>query len=182
MSKRRPEDILKDIEDSDMDDEIDRVLSLSEDELHGELKGAGFDVDALHAKADALHAKLQQSAPPSPAGAPAADAKPPPAPARLDEARARRARLFAGLALAASVAGLYVFIQSRDRDVSKSAREHAADLRHAAADACDHARWRECLKDLDDADGLDPESAGDARSTELRHRATKALGSTGEHP
>jgi hypothetical protein len=184
MTKRSPKDVLEDVEHSEMDDEIDRVLSLSEDELHRELEGAGFDVGELHAKADALHEKLTRGAPPgeapptqAPPAAPAA-----PAPARIDEARARRARLLAGLALAASVVGVYTFVRSRDQGVTKTPMQHAAELRRAAVDACDHARWRECLKDLDNADDLDPPGAGELRSKELRERAKKALAAAPDHP
>jgi hypothetical protein len=188
-TKRSAKDVLDDIEHSEMDDEIDRVLALTEDELHRELTGAGFDVDELHAKADALYEKLQQGAPPGEAPptqtAPAAPASPAPAPsapapARLDEARARRARLIAGLALAASVVGVYTFLHSRDDDVTMSPKVYAEEQRRAAADACDHARWRECLKELDQADAVDPAGAGAARTKELRDRATKALSAAGE--
>jgi hypothetical protein len=62
MPKRNPEDILRDIEASDVDDAIDRALSLSPEQRSKELQAAGFDIQELQAKADAWHSRLQRGA------------------------------------------------------------------------------------------------------------------------
>jgi hypothetical protein len=61
MSKRTPEEILKSIEDSDVDDEVDRILALSPEERRRNLEAAGVDIRKLHAQADALHNRIQQT-------------------------------------------------------------------------------------------------------------------------
>ena len=61
MSKRTPEEILKSIEDSEVDDEVDRILAMSPEERRRNLEAAGVDISKLHAQADALHARIQQT-------------------------------------------------------------------------------------------------------------------------
>jgi hypothetical protein len=61
MSKRSPEDILKDIEDAEVDDPVDRVLAMSPEERQRELEAAGFTATELDAKADALYERMQQA-------------------------------------------------------------------------------------------------------------------------
>jgi len=62
MSKRSPEDILKDIEGSDVDDAIERVTSMSPDQRKKELEAAGFTEAELRSKADALYERMQAAA------------------------------------------------------------------------------------------------------------------------
>jgi hypothetical protein len=59
MPKRNPEDVLKDIEDSEVDDEIDRVLAMTPEERRKELEAAGFDINEIHAQADQLYELIQ---------------------------------------------------------------------------------------------------------------------------
>jgi hypothetical protein len=63
MPKRNPEDVLKDIEDSEVDDkidqEIDRVLAMTPEERRKELEAAGFDINEVHAQADQLYELIQ---------------------------------------------------------------------------------------------------------------------------
>jgi hypothetical protein len=62
MSKRSPEDILKDIEESDLEEAADKALAMTEVERHAALKVAGVDLGELHAKADALHERMRRAA------------------------------------------------------------------------------------------------------------------------
>jgi hypothetical protein len=170
MSKRSPEDVLEDIEDSAIDDELDRVLSMSPEERRRELEEAGYDMVELHAKADALYEKIQHASDPAEVPVPA----PVPAPTPIAAARPRRTHWIAGLALAAALAALYamsaVSLVGKGR-TSKSAPE----LRHDAAEACGRAQWRECLTDLDNADRLDPAGTTDPRAKALRDKAETGL-------
>ncbi len=61
MSKRNPEDVLKDIEQSAVDDEVERVLAMSPEERRKELEAAGYTAAELDAKADALFERFQQA-------------------------------------------------------------------------------------------------------------------------
>ena len=61
-SKRRPEDILTDIDESDVHDAVERVLSMSSGERKAELEAAGFAEAELHTKAAGWHARMQRAA------------------------------------------------------------------------------------------------------------------------
>lgn len=61
MPKRGPDDILRDIEDSEAEEAADRALAMSPDERQKALRDAGFDLDALHARADEWHARMQRA-------------------------------------------------------------------------------------------------------------------------
>ncbi len=54
-------------------------------------------------------------------------------------------------------------------------RERAARLRALASEACDHARWQDCLDRLDEAQPLDPAGDGDPQIQDLRRVARGAL-------
>ena len=60
--KRGPEEILRDIEESDVEDAADRALAMTREERRKELEVAGVDLSKLHAKADAWHARMQRVA------------------------------------------------------------------------------------------------------------------------
>jgi hypothetical protein len=61
-TKRSPEDILRDIEESAVEDAADRALSTTREERRKELEVGGVDLNKLHAKADAWHARMQRVA------------------------------------------------------------------------------------------------------------------------
>jgi|SRR5579859_1955960 len=63
MSKRKPEDVLKDIEGSDLDDAVEQVAAMTAEQRRDALKAAGVDVAEVHAKADALYERLQRAEP-----------------------------------------------------------------------------------------------------------------------
>jgi hypothetical protein len=54
-------------------------------------------------------------------------------------------------------------------------KREARELRQAAAQACAHARWDECLTDLDEADRKDPSGANDPAVRELRDGAKNGV-------
>src|ERR1700730_3427460 len=162
MSKRSPEDILKDIEDSEVDDQIDRILAMSAEERRRELEAAGADVGALHAKADALHAQIQQAAP----------AHLDPSPAKVSTLPAR-SRLAIWLIAAALGVMLVVMATGGGGGVSRGRPRDATELRDEAYAACDAHRWRECGEKLDQAKQIDPKGESDPRVVEAR-RAVKA--------
>jgi len=97
MPKRNPEDVLKDIEDADLDEEMDRVLAMTPQQRRAELEAAGIDPAEVHAKADALYEKMR--------------AKPPgPIPLRTQPNRARVVILVAAVA---AIAALVVALMPR---------------------------------------------------------------------
>jgi hypothetical protein len=61
MPKRSPEDILRDIEESDAEEAADRAASMTPAERRKQLEAAGVGVDALHAKADEWHDRMQRA-------------------------------------------------------------------------------------------------------------------------
>ena len=62
MPKPTPRDVLKGIEQSDFDDEMDRVLAMTPEQRRQELAAAGYDPAEVHAQADAVHAKMVRAA------------------------------------------------------------------------------------------------------------------------
>jgi hypothetical protein len=193
MPKRTPEEIMKSL-DASIDDDIDDVLSMSEDERRKELEAAGYDLRELHAKADAWRG-----------GAPAAPAEPPakdPAIADAAAALERKARvltlrprrraywLLAAAAVTATVgipAGIFIAhwlspppppspIQPLPAPSTTAPPPlEVADARAKGLEECDAGRWRACLDWLDLARTMDP--AGDQTQPvqDARNRARAAL-------
>jgi hypothetical protein len=62
MPKRRPEDVLKDIEDSETADAVERVTAMTPAERRSELEAAGYTEAELDAKADEWHARMERAA------------------------------------------------------------------------------------------------------------------------
>jgi hypothetical protein len=58
-TKRSPEEILKSIDEPDVDDELERVLAMTPEERRAELEAAGVDVQELHARAEAWSQKAK---------------------------------------------------------------------------------------------------------------------------
>jgi hypothetical protein len=176
MSKRSPEQILQDIEDSDLDDVVDQVLAQSPEDRRRDLAAAGFDLKALDEKADALHAKLQQAEPepqnPAPSASAGGGGNGKPAKGIPFPVRSRRVVWMASL-LAAAVGGGSLLMTGTG--VQKRDRDHAAELRQRAIAACDAHRWDECKKELDDAKAIDADGEDEARVKEAR-RALKEAG------
>jgi hypothetical protein len=61
MPKRSPDEILRDIERSEIDDAADEVLSMSREERRKALEAAGADLPAMQAKADEWHHRIERA-------------------------------------------------------------------------------------------------------------------------
>jgi hypothetical protein len=168
--KRSAAEAWEALEDMAAQDELDRVLSLSEKELDAELAEAGFDPERVRAKGEEVAAKIL--------GRASADVA---APAR----RPGRAPWFtlasaAALAAAAAVA-LFVGPTPDGHRVASppgptpAEVKQAAELSRKGLDECASRAWRACLEDLRAAQGLDPSWKDDPRVTAAIARARSAL-------
>jgi len=167
MSKRNPKDILGDIEESDVDDEVERVLALSPEERRRELEAGGVDLKSLRAQADALHAQVQRAAAMGTRlGRPGA----PPA-----SQRRRRATVWAISLLAAALAVMLFFVSPRSEVTGTGRAGAAAALRNAAYGDCDAHRWRECEQKLNDAKDLDPDGESEPRVVAARRASREGM-------
>ncbi len=163
MSKRSPEDILSDIEDSEADDEIERVLAMTPEERRRELGAGGFDMASLHARADALYAQVHRAEQDAPLRV---NVVPLPAPRR------RTARTVWAISLIAAAIGVAFVIMSMDAVVGKA--PDPSRLRSAAYAACDAYRWSECEEKLDQARAVDPGGESDPRVVAARKALREA--------
>jgi hypothetical protein len=174
MPARNPEDILKDIEDSEIDDEADRILAMRPEDRRRKLESAGVDIEALRAKADALHARVHRDA---------EEDKPPDGRGALTTvvpiAARPRPRAPWGITLLAAALGVAALgatvllpklLETRDaRPVSLDAASSSTAspqpsphaIRDGARQVCAERRWRECLDSLDAARALDPKGDAD---------------------
>jgi len=59
MSSRKAEDVLMDIEESEAEDAVEKVLAMSAEERRAALAEAVIDLGELHAKADALYGRTR---------------------------------------------------------------------------------------------------------------------------
>jgi hypothetical protein len=131
-------------------DEAERVASLSDAELDGELQGKGFDPKALRERGAALAEKLR-----------AASAAPPVPQAPVKRTLPVRARWAALVAATRVALGTAVGIPTAVVTVGNGRAQHAWELRRDALGACQEAHWLECQQGLDAAQKLDP--AGEER-------------------
>jgi hypothetical protein len=199
-SKRTPEEILAAIEESDLDEELDRVMAMTPEQRRAELEGAGFDVEELHAEADAWHERMSHGAGAPDPGTPAV------AVAAVAQARVRRAAerdrrrrpapvvLWLAAAATAAVAGgaLYAALHrtpgptivplppsppSIPAPTATAVPDlvAAAELRHQAAAACDAQQWSACLAHLEEARAVDPDGDDAPSVKALWDRATREL-------
>ncbi len=183
MSKRTPEEILKAIEESEVDDEVDRILAMSPEERRRNLEAAGVDISKLHAQADALHDRVQQA---SGAHKPA-DSHEQGKPGDGGEQKAThrggsngaqvvklqgptrrlpRARWLALPAAAAlawgAVALMTGVVSVGSGGPSPENLEAARSLRDKARSECTESKWKACLDDLNAAKKLDPHGEDEA--------------------
>jgi hypothetical protein len=164
MAKRSPEEILKAIEEAPLDDEADRVLTMTPEERRAELEAAGVDMAKVHAQADALHEKLS-----------------PPAP------RVRRRSPIVWLAAAALCALLGVvgafegravvawlkgtpepILPDNERAPPPPPHEIAEKMRDEADKACADHLWGRCTGKLDEASKIDPAGESGERVQRMR--------------
>jgi hypothetical protein len=194
MSKRTPEEILKAIEESEVDDEVDRILAMSPEERRRSLEAAGVDISKLHGQADALHDRIQQTSGGQEhtlargeerkradgggekathgGGGNGAQVVKLPGPRR----RLPRARWLA-LPAAAALAWGAVALTTGVAIVGQPSPENpeaATTLREKARAECAESKWKACLDDLNAAKKLDPHGEDEAIQRE-RVAAENAL-------
>lgn len=182
MAERKPEDVLKDIVESDADEEIDRVLAMTPEQRRAELEAAGVDIADLHAKADAVHERLTGTAKPEAeaktagktAEPPTAKVRslPPKAPSRslVNLVAAAAASFVLGGAAHALLTGSENLVGRPPPD-----RGAAVEMRRQAFAACEAKRWAECVARFDDAKLVDPEGDSAADVQAARQQARRAL-------
>jgi hypothetical protein len=202
MSKRKPQDLWKQLVDEASEEEIDRAASVSVEQAEAELAAAGFDVAAERAKAaaflDALEHGAEEPREPEVAGAEATAPGPPAVAAVAQVAppagRRRPRRAVVLLAAAATVTvGAGVLYAAMHRAPEPALPPPlppstplpapspgpdlvaAARLRHQAAAACDAKQWTECLDALDRARAIDAAGDDTAPVRSLRNRANAGL-------
>ncbi len=197
MPKRSAREILDDIESSDVDDEIDRVLAMTPEERRKELVAAGFTEKELDAKADALRERMQQAAAQRGKDKVVERAR---EASRRPDAAPRRGRVWMWVAAAvAAVAGGLIYATlhegtppapgpSPPTNTSGPAPSvapdliAAADLRRRARLAYSQGHADDCLVLLDEARAKDP--AGDTQPdvVDLRQQAARQLQLQPENP
>lgn len=129
------------LEEEAIDDEVQRVLALSDEALDAELAKAGADPTKIRARGATLAARSGKSAAPTPI---------------------RRTGWVIWLA-AATLGGLVVGVALMNRPVQvaqprpESPEGRAASIRDVAKAACVRHSWAECHDLLDKAKDLDPE-------------------------
>jgi hypothetical protein len=178
--RRTPAETWDALENMAFDDEVDRVLALSEEQLDEELKESGLDPQRVRERGRALGEQLRSEHKSS-----VADERPAPPPPRahllpregVDESpppRARvripkRVRWVAALAAALSATGIAMMsgpvLVGHSHAPSKADLEKAQELRTRAMPECVAGHWQGCLDGLNAADALDP----DGESAEARH-------------
>jgi hypothetical protein len=185
MPKKTPEEILRAIENPSPDEEIERALAMTDEEVNRELEDAGYTPEELVAMEEKL---LGPAAP-----APAAETKTPtPAPqnhpkqpAKVIPLRPRAALLWARVAAAAAVLGPVGYAALAEIEpyaLVGSAPDGGPDLleakslREKAASALQAGQASRCLTLLDAAKELDPEGDRDPAVMRTRREAMEKLG------
>ena len=185
-------DALKNMADEIADDEeIERVLALSDEDLDKELADAGLDPEKVRARGQALGEQLARAgaSAPAPALAPAPAPAPGAAVVPLRPRRRATLRVLTALAATLCVLALVVGVLPRMRNllgpenVGDGRKPPPADaLRQPAFAACDAQRWAECLRLLDEARTIDPNGDQAPQVKEYRLKAETGLQSTRPAP
>jgi hypothetical protein len=204
MTKKRklsPDEAWDAVEKGALDDEAERVASLSKDALDRELDAAGKDPAAVRARGAALAAQLLMKG----ASASASDVVSPPESAPRLPGSARppaRVRLawVAGVGgVVAAAAGVVVALLATHGPgpgtphatgpdtvdgaavgpATQSPAELAKNLRYEAYEACGDYRWAECEQKLDEAKRLDPGGDGEPNVQQARRAVYEGLGGDG---
>jgi hypothetical protein len=200
--KRTPDEAWDALEKMALDNDVDRVLGLSEKELDGEIAQAGVDPERVRARARAIADQIEQRNAQNAEAQSGPNAVPPVAPTPVEGPRKteggsppakvlplRRARWVVLLAAALGAIALAVMsggleLASRDRSHeedraghgrSQEDHERAAALRAKASSECAASRWRECLGDLDAARSLDPGGDLDEPVSDMRRAAETGM-------
>jgi hypothetical protein len=183
MRKKTPEEILRAIENPSPDEEIERALAMTDEEVNSELEEAGYTPEELLALEEkllgpAVAAPETKSPTPAPQGAPKK-------PAKVIPIRPRATRLWARVAAAATLLGPVGFAALTEIEPyalvgsaqdSGTERLEAESLRAEAGEALEAKQWSRCLALLDEAKRKDPE--GD-EAPEVQHVRRIAMGKLG---
>jgi len=190
MPERTPEEILKSVEQASVDEEIERVLSMTEEERRVELRAAGYDPKEPYAVAAAVREmpprpSVESGANPSEKGKAAPSLRPLPRPRTL---LLLAAALSGGVSLAVSIPTAIVIAERSVPPESAPAHPVPAapqsalapgpdvtEVRRNALEACNAGRWVECLYGLDLAQRDDPAGDADARVQLARREAVAGL-------
>jgi hypothetical protein len=156
--KRTAEEAWDALEQMSVDDEVDRVLSLSDEELDAELARGGVDPDKVRARGEALAARMATSDVQRPENVVRLENTKRPdkgrAPASL---RVRWVAWLAAAAVSGSAATFAVVNANPGLVAHPPPPPDAARLREDGLTACDRHDWARCLELLDQAKELDPE-------------------------
>jgi len=174
MPKKTPEEILRALEKPSLDEEMDRFLAMSPQEVNEELAKAGYTPEELEAEEEALFGPAKPAR--------RTERK---EPAKVVPLRPRTSQLWAKVAAAAVVLGppgilalsevgeLTMVAAAPD---AGSERLEAAGLRSDAADALEAGQWGKCIALLDLAKRKDPRGDEARWVKELRRTAMSQLG------
>jgi hypothetical protein len=180
MSQRKPEEILKILEDQALEDEIEEVAKMSDAQLDDALRVAGIAPNAVRAAGREIGTQATRGAPQQ-APPEAWVSAPPTAPSRSVGAW-WRVPLAAALAAAAIAATIYAAGHMGQRDASPieigpdgSSTAPAERIRVSALEACDRGQWQECVDGLSVARSLDPAGDADPRVQAAWRAARAAL-------
>jgi hypothetical protein len=169
--KPTPEDLLELLEDHAADDEAERILALSGEDLDAELKAEGFDPEQVRRKGIEIGGRMSRLAVAGESRAEGAGwVSIRPAQTRVSPGGLRWASLLAPAALACVVMATLPIVVARlskpqevatRTDASPNATGSAApspqQLRERALAACDAHLWQACINGLNAARDQDPE-------------------------
>jgi hypothetical protein len=186
-SKRTPEELLAALEGEIADDEMERVLALSDDDRRGELREADADLRAIDATVRELHGQIARAA--AAHTLEEGESKPrvraaPAAVVPLDSRERSRWVIWlaaatlggVGLVLAAMNSAVIVAWWGGREDIRAddggllrgSPMDRANELRDEAEQACKRRLWGLCETKLDEAQQLHPGGENEPRVQRMR--------------
>jgi hypothetical protein len=187
-AKPTREELFELLEEQAADDEAERILALSNEELDAELRAEGFDPAAVRRKGAEIGERAMRAGGATQGlteGPGWVSAQPPPSTA--SSAGLRWAWLASAALVAVFVGAVPVVVARLAKphelamrmDASPSATSSAAqspqEVRERGLAACDQHRWQECLDGLGAARGLDPAGDKDARVQAAWRAALEAI-------
>jgi hypothetical protein len=188
MPRPTPEDVLKGIEDSELDDEVERVLAMTPEQRQKDLEAAGFDMAELNAKADAAYEAMQRAPVEAKRKELEGQAR---AKSLRPKARQRPVVLWVAAVATAVVAGGVVYAMiarppegpqvppptptATTPPMPSVDLVVAADLRRRAFAACSAKQWEACLARFDEAKQGDPGGDAAPEVQLARQKATRAI-------
>jgi hypothetical protein len=152
------------------DDEVDRVLSLSDEELDAELAKGGADPQKVRAHGEALAARMVEK------GRRVEEDKAPPRLVRVRWVAWLAAAAVSGSAATFAVVSANPGLVAQPPSLQPHPAPSPAELRDEGLTACDHHDWALCLELLDRAKALDPQGDTTPHIQDARSSAHKALG------